>query len=285
MSSEGDGPRALTFMDQDVRVHSLASGSSGNAMLVQAGEVNLLIDAGLPLRTLANRLAKHRVGTGNLHAVLLTHEHTDHCAGAGPIARRTGAPLLASADTLQAYACRDERAFPSQVLPAGAETTIGRVWIRSFPVPHDAMDPVGFVLEVSGTRIAYCTDVGSRTPEIARALRGAHLAILEANHDMDWLMRGPYTPQMKRRVASPTGHLSNADCALLLAERLEEGGPLSVWLAHLSRVNNAPALARRSVLAEIACRTRVGVRLEVALRDHPSVSWRSGAGAIQLSLF
>jgi len=116
------------------------------------------------------------------------------------------------------------------------------------------------------------------------ALRGASLAVVEANHDPDWLLRGPYTREMKERVASPTGHLSNSDCAGMLADRLEEGGPFCVWLAHLSRVNNSVSLARRTVLEQIAKRTSTPFHLEVALRDQPSVSWHAGARAVQLSL-
>ena len=128
------------------------------------------------------------------------------------------------------------------------------------------------------------TDVGCPTQAVREALQGANLAIVEANHDLDWLWRGPYTQQMKERVASPRGHLSNIDCADLLAERLDIDGPLSVWLAHLSRVNNSVALARRSVRQRIEQQTKVPVLIDVALRDHPSVSWRSRSSGVQLSL-
>ncbi|HEV2472662.1 MAG TPA: hypothetical protein VGS41_08365, partial [Chthonomonadales bacterium] len=115
------------------------------------------------------------------------------------------------------------------------------------------------------------------------AVRHADLAIIEANHDPGWLARGPYPPELKARVASRTGHLSNQECGALIAERLSEQGPLTVWLAHLSRVNNSPRLARACV--EAAARaTGVPLDLRVALRDHPSVSWRYGSGAVQLKL-
>jgi phosphoribosyl 1,2-cyclic phosphodiesterase len=156
--------------------------------------------------------------------------------------------------------------------------------VRSFAVPHDAVDAVGYVLECGSLRIAYFTDAGSCTPVMREALQGATLAVVEANHDLDWLLRGPYTPEMKARVASATGHLSNHDCADLIAERLEEGGPMSVWLAHLSRVNNSAALARRTVRDRISRQTSVPFRLDVALRDQPSISWRSGAHGVQLTL-
>src|SRR5579872_819529 len=253
-------------------------------MLVQSGGVSILIDAGQGVRTLAAAMARRGVTDSRLDAILLTHEHTDHAIGAGPVARRTGAPLIANRATLNAYSARDPLDLPMAELPTGGEIEIGPFAIRSFAIPHDAVAPVGYILKVGGASIAYCTDTGCVTPEMRAALRGASLAIVEANHDLAWLKRGPYTPEMKERVASTTGHLCNDDCADLLAERLDEGGPLSVWLAHLSRVNNSVSLARRSVAAHIAARTSVPLHLDVALRDQPSVSWRSGARALQLSL-
>lgn len=268
----------------DMRVASLASGSSGNAVLVQAGDTNLLIDAGLSARNLAAMLSKRHVPDGRLDAILLTHEHSDHSIGAGPMARRTGARLFANSQTLAAYAERDDLPFAAAELRTGGTTAVGAIGIRSFPVPHDAADPVGYVLDCGQTRIAYFTDAGCVTPTIREALRGVHLAIVEANHDLEWLRRGPYTADMKARVASATGHLCNADCAGLLAERLEEEGAMSIWLAHLSRVNNSPSLARRSIKETLLQRTRVPFHLDIALRDQPSVSWRSGSQSVQLSL-
>jgi phosphoribosyl 1,2-cyclic phosphodiesterase len=269
----------------DLKVHSLASGSSGNAMLVCAAGTNLLIDAGLPLRTLSNALAKRGVGTTDLHAILLTHEHSDHSVTAGAMSRRSGAPVVANAATLQAYAEREALSYRTSVLATGDSLAVGKVVVRSFPVSHDAAEPVGFVLDVQGVRISYFTDTGCKTPALREALRGCHLAIVEANHDLQWLWRGSYTPEMKARVASDTGHLSNDDCADLLAERLELDGPFTIWLAHLSRANNSPVLARRSVAARIAQHTSVPYVMDVALRDHPSLNWRAGAMAVQPTLF
>jgi len=267
-----------------VQVFALASGSSGNAMLVRSQGANILIDAGLPLRTMAAALTKRGVGADGLDAILLTHEHSDHSCGAGAMSRRTGAPIVANAATIQAYADREALPFRSCELATGETIRIGSINVRSFCVRHDAADPVGFVLETAETRIAYFTDAGCVTGGMRNALRGCQLAIVEANHDVDWLRRGPYTAEMKARVASDTGHLSNDSCGDLLAERLEQDGPLTIWLAHLSRVNNSPALARRCVAERIAQRTGVPYIMEVALRDHPSLVWRSGSASVQLSL-
>jgi len=267
-----------------LQVFALASGSSGNATLVRAGETSVLIDAGLPARTLAGGLTKRGVAAGRLDAILLTHEHADHSQSAGALSRRSGAPVIANRPTLEALAEREPLAHITRELETGDEIEVGALRIRSFAVPHDAAAPVGYVLECSGARIAYFTDAGSVTPVMLAALRGCSLAIVEANHDRDWLQRGPYTPEMKARVASPTGHLSNDECADMLAVRLEADGPMAIWLAHLSRVNNSPSLAKRSVSARIRSQTAVPFVLETALRDHPSVSWRPGAEAVQLTL-
>jgi phosphoribosyl 1,2-cyclic phosphodiesterase len=269
----------------EICVHALASGSSGNAFLVQSGETNLLLDAGLPVRALSSLLAKRCVRSTDLDAILLTHEHTDHCAGAGAMARRCGAPIVANRATLQAYTERDALPFPSRELPTGEASRVGTLHVRSFPVPHDATAPVGYVIEAGDCRVVYAVDVGSPTPAVRDAIRGASLVILEANHDLDWLMRGPYTPEMKARVASATGHLSNADCADLLAARLEADGPCCIWLAHLSRVNNSPSLAKRTVQERITRQTSTAFWLEVALRDHPSLFWRTGLRAVQPGLW
>ena len=267
-----------------LQVHSLASGSSGNAMLVQTGQTNLLIDAGQSVRSLAMALAKRNVYADNLHGILLTHEHTDHSIGVGGVARRFKAPIIANTATFSALLQRDASPYCAQVLETGGSTTIGDVGIRSFPVSHDAAATVGYVLEAGTSRIVYCTDTGCITAAIREALAGADLLIIEANYDYEWLMRGPYPEHRKVRVASDTGHLSNTDCADVVAERLDMEGSKSIWLAHLSRVNNSPALARRSVQQRIASQTSVPYSLEVALRDQPSLSWSPGKQAVQLSM-
>jgi phosphoribosyl 1,2-cyclic phosphodiesterase len=172
-------------------------------------------------------------------------------------------------------------------LPLGDGINIGCLTIHSFPVPHDAVSPVGYVIRSGATKITYFTDAGSVNHEMKEALADANLAVVESNHDVEWLRRGPYTADMKARVSSSTGHLSNDDCADLVAERLEDGGPLTVWLAHLSSINNSPSLARRSVEARVRSHTKVPFSLDVALRDSPSAEWHSAkrAGIVQLELF
>jgi phosphoribosyl 1,2-cyclic phosphodiesterase len=267
-----------------VEVHALASGSSGNSVLVMAGGRGLLIDAGLGPRTLMPALARREIGVDRLDAILLTHEHDDHLRGAPAVSSRLRSPIVANRATLSAACVRTELRRTVE-LPTGSEARFGEFCVRSFRIDHDAAEPVGYVVEVCGHRIAYATDVGCPCDGLREALRGASLCILEANHDLAWLRRGPYPPHMKERVASDQGHLSNADAATLLAERIECDGPTCVWLAHLSAVNNSPSFARRFVNDAVRAATKTPFALDIALRDRPSVQWRPGRMATQLSLF
>lgn len=267
-----------------MRVHALASGSSGNCTLVRANGATMLIDAGLSARAIENHCRRLGVAIESLDAILLTHEHSDHIQGAATLARRAKAPVISNSATLNALFERSTADFPAQALPTGHSLALGGAAIRSFPVPHNAAEPVGWIVETGRTRVAYATDVGSVTDDLRNAIRGAQLVIIEANHDIKWLWKGSYSPQMKAQVASPIGHLSNEECAELLAERLSDGVAATVWLAHLSRENNAPALAKRAIEERLAKQSCVPHRVEVALRDQPSVSWRYGAQAFQMSL-
>jgi phosphoribosyl 1,2-cyclic phosphodiesterase len=267
-----------------VEVHALASGSSGNAVLVKAGDRGLLIDAGLGPRTLLPALHRRDIGVDQLDAILLTHEHDDHLRGAAAASSRLRAPVVANRATLAAANARTELRRATE-METGSEARFGEFTVRSFGIDHDAAEPVGYVVEVRSTRITYATDVGRPCDRLREALRGAHLCILEANHDLAWLKRGPYPPHMKERVASDRGHLSNEDAAALLAERLDADGPAAIWLAHLSAVNNSPAFARRFVNTALQAATRVPFALDIALRDRPSVQWRPRQAAAQLTLF
>jgi phosphoribosyl 1,2-cyclic phosphodiesterase len=267
-----------------VQVHSLASGSSGNAVLITSDERGLLIDAGISGRALSAGMRARGIRADQLDGVLLTHEHDDHMRGAEQICKKMNAPIIANRATLEAANRRAELAIV-QELASGDEVALGPFVARSFRVPHDAAEPVGYVVSVHGIRIACVTDAGRVTRSMREALKGAHLCIIESNHDVDWLMRGPYPHTMKARIAGENGHLSNKDAVELMHGRLEEDGPCAFWLAHLSDVNNSPRFARKFVLNELKSRTSTPFNMEIALRDRPSVSWRLGATAVQRSLF
>jgi phosphoribosyl 1,2-cyclic phosphodiesterase len=267
-------------------VHALASGSSGNATLVRSETAAILIDAGVGLRVLKNGLAAQGLSLTDLSGIIVTHEHMDHVQSAHAISRRFGVPLIASEKTLSRLYAR-HTASPHVVLPIGEQWGCGEIRLQTFPVPHDAADPVGVsvVHQPTAQKMSLITDAGEVTEEMRRAVRGAHLLILEANHDVHRLKAGDYPSHLKARILGRTGHLSNEAAVALLCEHALSHGPYTVWLAHLSKENNTPKLALGYARATVAVETNCPVVIDVARRDKPSAHWTPGANTLQLRLF
>ncbi len=250
-----------------MRISVLRSGSSGNAILVEAGEVSVLVDAGLPARTLSHEMKRR--GLGSLEAVLLTHEHSDHISGLDAVLHRYETVVMANEATLRTLPLGP---YDGQVLRTGGEVRIGPLRVQSFGVPHDSAEAVGYYLDDGLDRVLIATDLGFFPEYAIDYLRTADLAILESNYDPPSLAAGPYPAFLKVRIAGETGHLSNWQCgeAVVRAagDRLHE-----VWLAHLSAQNNTPRLARETVAAQLRAAGLETVAVRVALRDHPSLEW------------
>jgi phosphoribosyl 1,2-cyclic phosphodiesterase len=248
-----------------LRLSVLSSGSSGNATYIECGGTGLLIDAGLARRRLENLLA--RVGKDLVHvdAVLLTHDHSDHTCGARALLRDCGIPVLAPPGVLAG----------SKHVPAGAETAaageefgIGDLGISFFEIPHDS-PTYGVRISGDGRVAAMATDLGEAGPEVLRWMRGAEAAVLEANHDPEWLARGPYSARLKRRISSAHGHLSNRQAAQA-ATSLAPHGLKDLVLAHLSKTNNSPARACGTVHGALREAGYGGVRVRAAIANHPT---------------
>ena len=268
-------------------VHCLASGSSGNALLVVSDEGALLVDAGIGVRTLRRWCEERGVALENLIGVLVTHEHGDHCVGAVPLAVKYKVPIVATPGTLAALQSSDKRDFPRQALSPGNETALGAFGVRALLTTHDSADPCGFRVETKGTALVYATDTGSITPDIRTACSGASLLVVEANHDIHRLRFGPYPEHLKSRILARTGHLSNNAAADLVLSHTLEHGPASVWFAHLSEINNTPGIVRaywKRRWQEEGCAASPAA-VEIAQRDTPSLVWRMGSRAVQRSLF
>lgn len=269
-----------------MRVVSLASGSSGNALLVQSGETAVLIDAGIPGRTLLTRMRQAGCPPERLSAILLTHEHHDHTVGACALATRLGIPIVTDPRTIGALLAQSRTVTGEvmrQDLPVGRSTRIGALEVRSFPISHDAAAPCGFVLASASWRMGVVTDSGELTGRMVEELREAHLLVVEANHDRELLLAGPYPTYLKRRILGPTGHLSNAQTSEGLL-RLLDDAPRWIWLAHLSRTNNTPDLARTHIADAIR---QTGLAHEpVALPPQLGPEWNTATlwGATQLTL-
>jgi phosphoribosyl 1,2-cyclic phosphodiesterase len=252
-----------------LRVGILGSGSGGNAVVVESGGRRILIDAGFTCRELARRMALLDVDPKTISAVILTHEHQDHCRGADAFARKYKVPVLATAGTREGAGLKEERFRSTVLIRSGEPREVAGFVIEPFLIPHDAAEPVGFVVEDSlGRRLGLVADIGCRTSLAWGRLHDLDVLLLETNHDLDMLRNGPYPWSLKQRVAGRHGHLSNREAAEGLPELM--GGRLR-WVAlyHLSRTNNLPALAAAAI-GEALEREGCSARLAVTEQFHPT---------------
>jgi phosphoribosyl 1,2-cyclic phosphodiesterase len=266
-----------------LRVTSLASGSSGNALLVQYGADALLIDCGVSQRVIERQLRGAGLEPAGVRAVLLTHEHGDHTHCAGPLARRYSLPVVANAPTLAALGGALD-AVAARELCVGAFMEIGPFVVQSFPVPHDAAAPVGYLVRAGRWCVGIAVDLGSWNTSVATALRPADLLVVEANHDYERLRSAPYAWPVKQRIYSPLGHLDNVEAGRLLAQVAADGRRRTAWLAHLSQEANSPQIATKVVsgvlsLAAVSC-----VSVHALPRRAPH-TWESDRHMEQLELF
>ncbi len=235
-----------------MRFASLGSGSRGNGTLVQAGNTLLLVDCGFNLRETEQRLARRGVTPGQLSAVLVTHEHGDHCSGVRVLANRYRLPVYMTAGTARARALRDVQ--QRIIIDSHTAFDIEDVQVQPVAVPHDAAEPVQYVFDWSGRRLGVLTDLGAVTPFVREQYRRCDALLLESNHCVDMLARGPYPPSLKLRVGGRFGHLSNAQAAALLDE-IESERLQHLVIAHLSEKNNTVERVQDS-LAVIVERVR-----------------------------
>ena len=243
----------------------LASGSRGNAIHVSDGRTTVLLDAGLSGIEIQRRMASRGLAPENLNAIVVSHEHHDHVNAVGVLARRFGLPVYINARTLQA-ADRLGALPRTMDFACGAAFCIGTLRLRPFSISHDAADPVGFTVESNGRKVAIATDLGVVTAMVREHLRGAHILVLEANHDPDMLINGPYSWPLKQRIRSRLGHLSNQDTRELL-KSVAHPALQHVILAHLSETNNTPHKAFSEVSLAL---DEVRVQLTVSSQDRCS---------------
>jgi phosphoribosyl 1,2-cyclic phosphodiesterase len=234
-----------------LRFASLSSGSGGNATLVEAWDApherptRLLVDCGLGPRRLGAALQQRGCTIGDLDAVFLTHEHSDHVAGVRALQRRFGTTVWASAGTwraVAAHAADEADAWPARIARDGEPIQVGALCLHPFAVPHDAAEPLQLVCSFGGWRLGVVTDIGEPVDAVAAALAGCDALLLECNHDAQMLADGAYPVWLKRRIGGLRGHLSNAQSTALLAA-CRHAALRHVVAAHLSLHNNTPALA------------------------------------------
>lgn len=229
-----------------MHLQTLGSGSKGNATIVRAGDHNVLIDAGLGVRVLSERFAVAGIGPRTLDHVFVTHGHLDHARSAGAVAKRQQAVLHAGEVILghRSLARAPEKHALRIGKPWELAPPIGQGVLTYTPVllPHDCDPTVAFKLEHEGRTAVILTDIGKPCPEVAKALRGAQLLVLEFNYDVEMLRNGPYPAVLQKRISGGRGHLSNEQAGQML-ERLAGPELHTLVLAHISQKNNTVELA------------------------------------------
>lgn len=259
-----------------IKFISLASGSSGNCYYLGTDTYGILVDAGIGIRTIKKALKEQGIGLDTLRAVFVTHDHADHIKGVGHLGEKHGIPVYSTPEVHQGISksyCMTEKLHTSaRMLCKEEPVQVEDFTVTAFEVPHDGTDNVGYCIEVDGKVFSFLTDLGHITPTAAHYICKAHYLVLEANYDEEMLRMGPYPQYLKERIAGPNGHMSNRDTATFLAEHLPEQLKY-VWLCHLSKDNNHPELACKTV--ELALRNQgvlVGKDLQVVAlkRNTPS---------------
>ncbi len=261
-----------------MQVTILGSGSAGNCTLIETETTRVLVDAGLSGRQIAHRLERFGRKPDQLSAVLLTHEHTDHTRGLGVLCKDTRLPVYANRFTAEAVQADPEWAdrvrISWRLFSTGCPFEIGDLCIESFSVPHDAFDPVGFVIRHrdTGVGVGVLTDLGHATKLVIERVRSTDALVLEANHDLKLLQEDSARPwALKQRIMSRHGHLSN-DAAATLAGEVASDRLRHVFLAHLSRDCNRPELARRAVEGSLRKIGATHIAIAIASQDTPTAT-------------
>lgn len=245
-----------------MRIIILASGSGGNCCYVGEGRRGILIDTGISRRRILTGLKSFNIDPAGIAGIFITHEHADHMRGLEMLCKYEKYPVYASAGTIDRLSGRLPKAdFRSLFL----ETRVNGFGIYALPIPHDAEEPLGFAIEYNSCRLLVATDMGYVTGRVLNEISRCNGLIFESNHDTEMLINGPYPEDLKRRILSRWGHLSNTQCAAALKEAAGSGLKFVV-LAHLSKENNLPEIA----LGETAGALAETVKLTTANRTNPT---------------
>ncbi len=272
MNDRADSTKRGKLAKAAMRFSVLGSGSGGNATLLECQQTRLLIDAGLSAKQILLRLDQLNIKPESLDGIVLTHEHGDHARGVDVLLRNRNIPVYANALTKEAMSWSMKSTVSWRVFETGQPFRVGDVEVFSFPIPHDAADPVAFVIEGSGARFGVLTDVGYVTQGMIQNLQNLDAFFVEANYDEKLLEEDTKRPwATKQRIASKHGHLSNTQASELIAqvasERLSE-----IMLVHLSSDCNCPQKAIERVRSELGSETCAEVNVSCASQNEVS-SW------------
>lgn len=225
---------------------SFSSGSCGNCYYLGTGDKGILIDAGVSLRRLKKTLMENALDMDSFSAILVTHDHLDHIRHLGSFCKRIAKPVFTTEDIHSALArhtfTADHISSCRNILSEGEWNEVAGFKVRYFVVPHDATQTVGYAIDIDDRRFVIMTDIGRMTDEAVEFARTADTVVVESNYDMDMLMSGPYTYELKMRIVQGCGHLSNDECASAI-KRFWHPGLKNIFLCHLSENNNTRELA------------------------------------------
>lgn len=252
---------------------SLYSGSGGNSLFVSSDKTKVLIDAGLPGKSVENALFNIGHNANDIDAIFVTHEHTDHTKGVGVLSRKYDIPIYANSPTWEAMSKTIGKIKEHNIKIIDSNcVTIKDMDILNYKISHDAAAPSGYALQHKDKKVCIATDLGFFSDEVNNAIRDADVILLESNHDVEMLKFGPYPYPLKRRILSNIGHLSNEDCGKAIVNITNDKFK-RIILGHLSKTNNYPELAYQTVLNVL---TSAGIKLNkdlslsMAKRDMPS---------------
>ena len=252
---------------------SLFSGSTGNSLLVETDNTKILVDAGESAKKIVSALSLIGVDISNIDAILVTHEHSDHVKSLGTLSKKYNIPVYANQNTWNAMPEQKQKVLEKNqnLFKVNEEFEVKDLIFRPFHIPHDAADPCGFNVFYKNNKISIATDLGHITPEIVNNLEKSSFILLESNYDPDILKYSKYPFALKQRIAGPNGHLSNNNSGEIISN-LMRTGLTSVMLGHLSKENNFPELAYKTVVEEIISNhhDESDIRIQVAKRDGPS---------------
>jgi phosphoribosyl 1,2-cyclic phosphodiesterase len=252
-----------------VKFTILGSGSSGNCAYLETAEARILVDAGFSPRQIRQRLATIGRTPENLTAILITHEHSDHVQGLIGIAAKLNIPIYCNRATKEEFELQLQTKFNCNLFNTGASFEIADVLVDTFAIPHDAQDPVGFLLRTAGGNVGFVTDLGYMTRLVLDRIRAANILVLESNHDVKMLQDCPRRSwPLKQRILGRHGHLSNAAAAEAAAQ-IMSADLRHLYLAHLSRECNKPELAMRVMAEQLHHIGVTHVQLQLAAQDVP----------------
>ena len=254
-----------------IKFQPLLSSSSGNSIFITDDTTHILIDCGARIRYIEKCLSRLGVSPNSLSGVFITHAHSDHVASAGTLAKKYNIPVFATEETftLSGRYLSSINRKSARIITAGDDILCGDMVVHAYPIPHDISGAVCYTVRDSETKFGIATDSGCVSDKILENLTGCESVIVEANHDVDMLMHGPYPYPLKKRILSDVGHLSNELCGELCV-KLATSGTKSFWLGHLSEKNNIPEIAYRTV-HKILCDNGYSVGTDIALNVIPKM--------------